>query len=111
MRQGITVRDFRSIAANYLRTWFLLDLAGRSPCVARAASARPARFARACRTLRVRSRVRRRRGDRPAAPSGRQRARVRDAPFRWPAFVGPGPREGEYVGQALLSPPPLILVG
>ncbi len=34
MRQGITVRDLRSIAANYLRTWFLLDLAGRSPCAA-----------------------------------------------------------------------------
>jgi hypothetical protein len=28
--QGITVRDFRAIAANYLRTWFLLDFAGRS---------------------------------------------------------------------------------
>ncbi len=30
MLQGITVRDFRAIAANYLRTWFLLDFAGRS---------------------------------------------------------------------------------
>jgi len=29
--QGITVRDFRAIAANYLRTWFLLDFAGSFP--------------------------------------------------------------------------------
>ena len=30
-RQGFVVRDFRSIAINYLRTWFLPDLAGSFP--------------------------------------------------------------------------------
>ena len=30
-RQGFVVRDFRSIASNYLRTWFLPDLAGSFP--------------------------------------------------------------------------------
>ena len=41
MMQGITVRDFRAIAANYLRTWFLLDLAGRSIPEAREVGGRP----------------------------------------------------------------------
>jgi hypothetical protein len=30
-RQGFVIRDFRAIAVNYLRTWFLPDLAGSFP--------------------------------------------------------------------------------